>query len=227
MADLLQSTANSVANTVNSIAQDIQRMMAPSPVISLPLGWIAQWSPEYQRYFFIHVETGLTQWEPPLDARQVPLHALPAGTPVLAYPQPSLGSTVGGVVRTVGSTIDSISRSIVNSLSQPNASAPATLTTVYYSQPPSLLPRGFVACYSEQYRAFYYVGPNGASSWAPPAVNEAMLRQQMQAQEEPLPVYVPSEAESSVHESATVHASTSEAPVRASDYIELAEQKKQ
>jgi len=49
---------------------------------SLPLGWIAQWDGTSEKYYFVHLGTGMSQWETPMHP------ANPAGTPTRNSPFP-------------------------------------------------------------------------------------------------------------------------------------------
>ncbi|KAF8245726.1 hypothetical protein K440DRAFT_384009 [Wilcoxina mikolae CBS 423.85] len=54
--------------------------VAPPP---LPTGWIAQWDPSSQRYYFVQPSTGTTQWDIPTRSSEntpAPTHAPPAPT---------------------------------------------------------------------------------------------------------------------------------------------------
>ncbi|KZT60942.1 hypothetical protein CALCODRAFT_491881 [Calocera cornea HHB12733] len=57
--------------------------MSAQPQPQLPPGWQATWDQNAQRYYFVHIESGTTQWEPPVAVASppAPISPLPAGGP--------------------------------------------------------------------------------------------------------------------------------------------------
>ncbi|KAJ3414712.1 hypothetical protein HDV05_006149 [Chytridiales sp. JEL 0842] len=62
--------------------------MAQPPAPPMPPGWIAQWSDQYKRHFYVELATGQSHWTPPAGA--TPAAAAPAPAPAPA------GSTYAG-----------------------------------------------------------------------------------------------------------------------------------
>ncbi|KAJ3404129.1 hypothetical protein HDU80_003230 [Chytriomyces hyalinus] len=195
----MSSLVQTISQTTQQVVNEVRAIVSP-PVtaVALPVGWSAQWSPQHQRHFFVHMDSGMSQWDPPALSATVPLHAVPQGAPIIVAPNNS-NSISNSLGNTIGKPLVQMATMLADDVRTLYTNATAPTTSVYTVHTPALMPRGWVACWSVRHSTFYYVAPGGVSQWHPPAAPPA-------SETDSLPTYVPGSS------SASAHASSSQSP---------------
>ncbi|KAJ3238835.1 hypothetical protein HDU81_007035 [Chytriomyces hyalinus] len=197
----MSSLVQTISQTTQQVVNEVRAIVSP-PVtaVALPPGWSAQWSPQHQRHFFVHMDSGMSQWDPPGLSATVPLHAVPQGAPIIVAPAPNNSNSISNSLgNTIGKPLVQMATMIADDVRTLYTNATSPTTSVYTVHTPALMPRGWVACWSPRHTAFYYVSPGGVSQWhAPPSAptSEADM----------LPTYTPGSS------SARANASSSQSP---------------
>ncbi|ORY44728.1 hypothetical protein BCR33DRAFT_716695 [Rhizoclosmatium globosum] len=162
------------SNSSSSKSSDQQLPHAATTAV-LPPGWVAQWSPEFQRYFFANTFTGVTQWD-------VPVAGGFGERGVLVQPltPPSASTAISTTSTQQNSNVFHRIDSLVSTLA---AAIPRISIQRYkvYEAPP--LPQGWIAQWSIEHNRWFFVNTlTCQSQWELP---------QSRAEDEPLPEYKP------------------------------------
>ena len=134
-----------------------------TPPAALPDGWLSQIDPTSGRTYYVNLESGISQWEPPDDTSESEPVDLPSGW--LSFIDPKTGKTYyadtnSGVTQWEPPTLAATTTTTMMTSSSATLPLPAGVPA---------LPVGWIVLADESSGKAYYVNTKtGTSQWDPP-----------------------------------------------------------